>query len=106
MDRAGVLALAAGGEAGSEHPLARPVLDAAAAEGVAYDTPESVKPVAGKGLAARVDGHRVLIGNQALLDQFGIDDDGEAAHAAESLARDGKTPMKIGRASWREGVGE
>ena len=95
MDRADVLALAAGGEAGSEHPLARPILEAAAAEGIRYDTPESVKPVAGKGLTAQVDGHRVLIGNQALLDQFGIVDDGAAQRAADEFARDGKTPMII-----------
>ena len=93
--RSDVLALAAGGEAGSEHPLARPILDAAAAAGIAYDTPESVRPVAGKGLAARVDGHRVLIGNQALLDEFGVDDGRGAALAAEEFARDGKTPMII-----------
>ncbi|NLD85049.1 MAG: cation-translocating P-type ATPase [Actinomycetales bacterium] len=96
MDRADVLALAAGGEAGSEHPLARPILDAAAAEGIGYDTPESVEPVAGKGLAAKVGGHRVLIGNRALLDQFGIDDDDNAAQrAADEFARQGKTPMII-----------
>ncbi|KAA0918480.1 cation-translocating P-type ATPase [Dietzia sp. ANT_WB102] len=94
-NRADVLALAAGGEAGSEHPLARPILEAASAEGIAYDTPESVRPVAGKGLTAQVDGHRVLIGNQALLDEFGIADDGGAARAAEDFARDGKTPMII-----------
>lgn len=93
--RADVLALAAGGEAGSEHPLARPILEAASAEGVAYDTPESVRPIAGKGLTAQVDGHRVLIGNQALLDEFGIADDGGAARAADDFARDGKTPMII-----------
>lgn len=93
--RADVLALAAGGEAGSEHPLARPILEAASAEGVAYDTPESVRPIAGKGLTAQVDGYRVLIGNQALLDEFGIADDGGAARAADDFARDGKTPMII-----------
>ena len=93
--RADVLALAAGGEAGSEHPLARPILEAASAEGVAYDTPESVRPIAGKGLTAQVDGHRVLIGNQALLDEYGIADDGGAARAADDFARDGKTPMII-----------
>ncbi|MCT2029850.1 cation-translocating P-type ATPase [Dietzia cinnamea] len=93
--RADVLTLAAGGEAGSEHPLARPILEAASAEGVAYDTPESVRPIAGKGLTAQVDGYRVLIGNQALLDEFGIADDGGAARAADDFARDGKTPMII-----------
>ena len=95
MSRAEVLSFAAGGEAGSEHPLARPILEAAAAEGVRYDTPESVTPVAGKGLKAQVEGHRVLIGNQALLDEFGVDDDNAAQRAADEFARQGKTPMII-----------
>ena len=95
MSRAEVLSFAAGGEAGSEHPLARPILEAAAAEGVRYDTPESVTPVAGKGLKAQVEGHRVLIGNQALLDEFGVDDDNAAQRAADEFARQGKIPMII-----------
>ncbi|HLR93825.1 MAG TPA: heavy metal translocating P-type ATPase, partial [Jiangellaceae bacterium] len=68
-DRAAVLSWAARAEAGSEHPLARPILDAAADEGLATTgLPEATEPVPGKGITATTDGRRVLIGNAALLD--------------------------------------
>lgn len=93
--RTEVLEWAARAEAGSEHPLARPILDAAAAEGIAAPIPESVDPVPGKGITAHVDGQQVLIGNAALLEQFAVADDGAAAAAAEELARSGRTPMIV-----------
>ncbi len=95
-DRADVLRWAAAAEAGSEHPLARPVLEAAAAEGLApRGLPTDVEPVPGKGIVSHVDGHRVLIGNVPLLDQFGIAPHAEAAEAARTLAAEGRTPMIV-----------
>ncbi|WP_051222905.1 heavy metal translocating P-type ATPase [Agrococcus lahaulensis] len=95
FDRASVLHWAARAEAGSEHPLARPILEAADSEGVAYALPERVEPVVGKGIVAAADSRRVLVGNAALLEQFGVVDDGSAARAAEELARLGRTPMIV-----------
>ncbi|MGO1581926.1 MAG: heavy metal translocating P-type ATPase [Actinomycetaceae bacterium] len=92
--RTEVLAWAARAEAGSEHPLARPILDAAEAEGIAAPLPEGIDPVPGKGITARVDGQRVLIGNAALLAQFDLTDTA-AVEAAEELARAGRTPMIV-----------
>ena len=95
-DRADVLRWAAAAEAGSEHPLARPILQTARDEGVAPDgVPGTVTPVPGKGIVSDVAGQRVLIGNPPLLDQYGVPDDGSAARAAETLASDGKTPMIV-----------
>ncbi|MGW6226298.1 heavy metal translocating P-type ATPase [Cellulosimicrobium cellulans] len=95
-DRADVLRWAAAAEAGSEHPLARPILQTARDEGVAPDgVPGTVTPVPGKGIASDVAGQRVLIGNPPLLDQYGVPDDGSAARAAETMASDGKTPMIV-----------
>ena len=95
LDRADVLGWAAAAEAGSEHPLARPILDAAAAEGVgASVVPEAVDPVPGKGIVSTTDGVRVLIGNAALLEQYGITDP-KAAAAAQKLAAAGRTPMIV-----------
>ena len=93
--RSEVLEWAAKAEAGSEHPLARPILEAAEAEGIAAPIPESVDPIPGKGITARIGDQRVLIGNAALLEQFGIHDEGTAAAAAEELARTGRTPMIV-----------
>jgi Zn2+/Cd2+-exporting ATPase len=93
--RAEVLEWAARAEAGSEHPLARPILEAATAEGITAPLPESIDPVPGKGITATIDGQRVLIGNAALLEQFDVTDTGTATAAAENLARNGKTPMIV-----------
>ena len=95
-DRREVLRWAAAAEAGSEHPLARPILDIAREEGVTPETiPGSVTPVVGKGIVAQVDGKRVLIGNVPLLEQYGVVNDAGAAAAANELAAAGKTPMIV-----------
>ena len=95
-DRREVLRWAAAAEAGSEHPLARPILDTAREEGVAPEgLPGSVTPVVGKGIVADAHGKRVLIGNLPLLEQYGIVNDAGAAVAANKLAAAGKTPMIV-----------
>jgi Zn2+/Cd2+-exporting ATPase len=96
VDRDQVLAWAARAEAGSEHPLARPILDAARDRGLAVPgLPEDTLPIAGKGMVATVDGHRVLIGNRALLDHHGIADHVSAAETVDRLATEGRTPMIV-----------
>ncbi|MGC0142082.1 heavy metal translocating P-type ATPase [Pseudactinotalea sp. Z1732] len=91
-----VLTWAARAEAGSEHPLARPVLEAAAAEGLSTPgLPEHTEPVPGKGITATTHGRRVLIGNAALLTQYGVADTVGAEDAAEDLAAQGRTPMIV-----------
>lgn len=96
VDEQQVLAWAARAEAGSEHPLARPILEAAEKAGIAAsELPEHIEPVAGKGITARVDGKQVLIGNLALLQQFGVADSVGADEQALELARQGRTPMIV-----------
>src|SRR5699024_4806582 len=94
--RSEVLRWAAAAEAGSEHPLARPILDTAHAEGVGPEgIPGTVTPVPGKGIVTVVDGRQVLIGNAPLLEQYELADDAVAAasHTAQDLAAKGQTPM-------------
>ena len=97
LDRLDVLRWAAAAEAGSEHPLARPILESAHAEGVGPDgIPGAVTPVPGKGIVTDVDGKRVLIGNAPLLADYGVAEGAEAAgEATERLAGEGKTPMIV-----------
>ena len=95
-ERSDVLRWAAAAEAGSEHPLARPILDTAGDEGIAPGSiPDKIIPVIGKGIVADVDGARVLVGNAPLLEQYGIADDAGAAAVANELAGAGKTPMIV-----------
>src|SRR5690625_759269 len=96
MTDSDVLRWAAAAEAGSEHPLARPILDAARDEGVSpVGTPGGVTAVAGKGIVSMVDDRRVLIGNASLLEQYGVEDTVGADQAANQLAAHGRTPMIV-----------
>lgn len=96
LDRTAVLRWAAAAEAGSEHPLALPILESAREEGVGPSGfPGDVTPVAGKGIVSTVDGQRVLIGNAPLLEQYEVVDERGAGEAAHTLAAAGKTPMII-----------
>ena len=96
LDRAQVLGWAARGEAGSEHPLARTILDAATAEGLGVPgLPDHTESFPGKGITATAEGHRILIGNLALLEQFEVAGTAAAARAAEELAQAGRTPMIV-----------
>ncbi|MEO6988285.1 MAG: cation-translocating P-type ATPase [Aquihabitans sp.] len=96
MDTDQVLGWAAVAEAGSEHPLARAILDAAAEVGVgAVGLPDHTDPVPGKGIAATTGKHRVLVGNAGLLAQYGVPDTVGAAQTAEELASAGQTPMIV-----------
>ncbi len=87
-----VLALVASAEGGSEHPLARAIVEGARARGLALREPAGFQAIAGRGLVAQVDDRRVLVGNRALLADHGIGLDGLDAQA-EALAARGQTPM-------------
>src|SRR5690606_2330690 len=96
LGRADVLTWAARAEAGSGHPLARPVLDAAAAEGLPVSgLPEYADPVPGMGVLATVGGRRVAVGTLALLAAEGITDDRGASAEVSRLAALGRTPMVV-----------
>jgi len=89
-----VLQLAAGLEAGSEHPLAAAIAAAARARGIAPAEVRDFEAVTGKGVRGRVEGRSVLVGNALLLDGSGIDTRALAAEA-ESLRREGQTVMLV-----------
>lgn len=86
---------AAKAEAGSEHPLAIPVLKEAADRGMtALGVPDNTESVPGKGIVATVEQKEVLVGNSALLAQYGLGNE-EAVALAEEQARDGHTPVLV-----------
>lgn len=93
--RTSVLRWAALAEAGSEHPLAAPVLAAATQEG-AYggELPTHAESVPGKGVKAVIGNSAVLVGNQSLMEAEGLRDPAAAAAAAR-LAAAGRTPMLV-----------
>jgi len=65
--REDMLALAAGLEQTSHHPLARAVVAAAQGAGVVLGLPEAVQAVSGKGVTGRVGGRTVAVGSPDFL---------------------------------------
>jgi len=94
LDEDDVLRLAATAESGSEHPLARAIVDGAEERGIEVGSPERFENVPGHGVRATVDGGELLVGNRKLLRDNGVDPD-PAAETMERLESEGKTAMLV-----------
>jgi len=93
-DEAFVLAAAASAESGSEHPLARAIVDAARDRGLDLADPTSFENVPGHGISATSEYGETLVGNRKLM----VDNDIDPAPAAETMERlesEGKTAMLV-----------
>ena len=67
-----LLAIAAGCESASTHPIAASITDAAVQKGLDAPRPLSIEEIAGKGIRAELPEGTVLCGNLSLLVHFGI----------------------------------
>jgi len=89
-----LLRLAASLERGSEHPLARAILEAAEARGLSLEQAADFRSETGKGVLGRVAGHEVALGNARLLADLGLGDVG-AGDRAEALRAEGQTVVYL-----------
>jgi Cu+-exporting ATPase len=89
-----VLRLAAAAQARSEHPIARAVEVEAARRDLEVPGASAVRAIAGHGLSAEVEGHRILIGAARLMTREGIETDSLATET-EALAEAGQTAVHI-----------
>ncbi|MGH9874839.1 MAG: heavy metal translocating P-type ATPase [Pyrinomonadaceae bacterium] len=94
IDEQTLLRLAANLERGSEHPLAAAIVSGAAERGIELREASEFESLTGKGVAGKVDGHKVSLGNEALLKELGVTAAGPGEHA-EALRRDGQTVMFV-----------
>jgi P-type Cu+ transporter len=90
FDEDGVLALAAGAERNSEHPLARAVVRAAESRGLAIHSSTNFRSSTGAGVEAIVDGKLVTIGNHRIFYDIGVAID-STLKQAEQMRREGQT---------------
>ncbi len=77
------LALAAGLQSGSEHPLARAVLQAAKDKALTVTAPTDVQAVAGHGTQGKVGERTLLLGSLRWMAELGVDMAPVAAQAAD-----------------------
>ncbi len=89
-----LLGLAASLERGSEHPLAAAIVAAAQEKNIHLSEASDFKSLTGKGIAGIVDGKKVALGNQRLLEDLSITGD-SFMEKAEELRKEGQTVMFI-----------
>src|SRR5690606_3721384 len=90
-DETAMLATAAALQSGSEHPLAKAVLEAAGARGIDWAPAEGVAAVGGRGVEGRVAGRRVVLGHARWMRELGVD-----------LAPGSDAAAHAGRAGWTQ----
>jgi Cu+-exporting ATPase len=103
-----VLALAAGLEQGSEHPLAAAILAGAADRGVTPARVEQFQSVTGQGVTGVSAGRKVALGNLHLLETLSVDA-APFRERTEALRREAQTVMYLvadGRVTGMIGVAD
>jgi Cu+-exporting ATPase len=89
-NRLAFLAASASIQAGSEHPLARAVMDAAVQEGAQLTSAAKVRAIAGRGMAAVVAQRDLRLGSTRFMDELGVGLGPLSGRAAE-LQSQGRT---------------
>ncbi len=89
-DEAALLHMAGALQRGSEHPLAKAVLDACAERGLTVADVSDSQSLTGRGIAGSLDGRRLALGNRRLLEESGLSA-GEWADSATAWETEGRT---------------
>ncbi len=95
VSEADLLRLVAGSERESEHPLAAAIVREARERALSPPHAESFAAVPGHGALAVVEGRRLVIGNERMLQREGIPLD-EFAELTAELAEQGRTIVHVG----------
>jgi Cu+-exporting ATPase len=85
-----LLQLAGALQRGSEHPLAKAVLDACAEQGLAVADISNSQSLTGRGIAGTLDGRDLALGNRRLLEESGLQP-GDLAISAKAWEAEGRT---------------
>ena len=94
LDELEFLRLVAAAERGSEHALGEAVVRESQARGLDLPDVESFEAVPGRGLAASVNGRRLLLGTRRFMDESSVDLS-RVLSAAESLTAEAKTVIFV-----------
>lgn len=88
-----LLKYAASCEQMSEHPLGQAIVAAAKDRGLELTLPEKFESITGAGIIAVLNGTKVAVGNQRLLEQLSISAGDPVMEQVHMMANQGKTPM-------------
>jgi Cu+-exporting ATPase len=92
-----LLALAAGAELGSSHPMSRAIIESARAQGIEPIAFERFETIPGQGIAAHRSEGDIALGNEKRMLAIGVDEASlsQWKQLAEPLADAGKTPLFV-----------
>jgi Cu+-exporting ATPase len=94
FDETTILALAAGLERASEHPLAAAVVAAAAERGMKIDDVSEFRSLTGKGITGKIGKRQIAVGNLGLLRDLGVHS-AKLETRADGFRRDGATAIFV-----------
>ena len=94
IDEIELLRLTASLERSSEHPLAAAIVRSANERGLSLSQPESFDSPIGKGVVGTVEGRNLVIGNQRIMTEGGIDT-ASLAPAADEMRKEGATAIFV-----------
>ena len=89
-DEAALLQMAGALQRGSEHPLAKAVLDACAERDLSVADVSDSQSLTGRGIAGTLDGRRLALGNRRMLEESGLNA-GPLADSATAWETEGRT---------------
>ena len=89
-DEARILRLAGALQRGSEHPLARAVLERCEADGIAVPDVQKSQALSGRGIAGTLDGQQLALGNRRMLEEYSLQP-GELLDTAQRWEAEGRT---------------
>jgi Cu+-exporting ATPase len=89
-DESALLQMAGALHRGSEHPLAKAVLDACAERGLNVADVSDSQSLTGRGIAGTLEGRRLALGNRRLLEESGLTA-GSLADSATAWETEGRT---------------
>ena len=104
LTEAELLTLAAAVETGSEHPLSRAVVDAAVEAGYELPRVRSFSAVTARGVTGTIDGREVVVGNQPLFKERGIELSPDLTSTIARLEAAGRTVVIVARDGQLEGL--
>lgn len=94
MNEDKLLSLTASAELRSEHPLGKAVVNYAKEKGIEAIQPEKFSMIPGKGVIATLNGKEIICGNQALLQENGIETD-QIASVLKKVREAGKASILV-----------
>ncbi|WAE51930.1 heavy metal translocating P-type ATPase [Stutzerimonas frequens] len=89
-DEARILRLAGALQRGSEHPLARAVLERCEADSITVPDVQKSQALSGRGIAGTLDGQQLALGNRRMLEEYGLQP-GELLETAQRWEAEGRT---------------